>query len=185
MTTERDIGAEARRIDAVYRKKAAAEISAADSLVGASLTVHGRGDVLADVLLVKGAPGQADVASGKTLAGEDGVAIGKALDALDVPKARYAFCSRVGAGATDDGVSRVRMLVEAIDPLTVVLLDAEAASDFAQAYGTKPIGVGVAHRIAGRTVVATDGFEESLGDEQRKRLVWNQLQALRRETGAP
>lgn len=170
---------EAARLDAVYRAKARAEVAAAEALVPGGV-VRGQGNVLAEVLLVKGEPGPGDLAAGRALAGEDGAAIGKALDALALPKERFAFCTRVGETGSPERIRRVRQLVEAIDPRVVVLLDAGAAEDFGAAYGQPAPTVGVVASVLGRAVLALDGFEASLADEPRKRRVWRQLRALDR-----
>lgn len=164
----------AARLDALYRAKARAEVAEAEKAARPVGGVRGRGDVLADVLLIKGAPGPEDLKAKRALAGEDGPAIGKALDALGLPKARYALC----AAADGDAAARVRLLTEAIDPRTVVLLDPQAADVFAAAFGIQAPSPGVLTRVLGRAVVACEGFEASLGDEAAKRRVWRQLQAL-------
>ena len=173
-----DTAPEARRLDELLRAKARAEIAAAEELVSGKGVVRGQGDPLADVLLVKGSPGPGDLKSGRALAGEDGVAAGKALDALGVPKSRYALCTRVGTAAEADRLARVQLLVEAVDPRTVVLLDAGAAEDFAAAFGVETPPSGVVGFVSGRTVLAVDGLEASLADAALKRRVWQQLQAL-------
>lgn len=179
-----------QRLDDLYRAKARAEVVAAEKLASGADVVRGQGDLLADVLLVKGEPGPHDLASKRALAGEDGSAIGRALDALGLSPARYAVCTRVGA-AGRKRLARLRLLTEAIDPRFVLLLDSGAAEDFGSAYGVEPPAVGTLVRILGRDVLAVDDFEASLADEQRKRRAWTQLKALtddrvrEREMGAP
>lgn len=169
-----------QQLDRQYRAKARAEVEAAEKLAKGAGVVRGQGDLLADVLLVKGEPGAEDRAKKRALAGPDGPAIGRALDALGVSGARYAVCTRVGA-AGRARLTRLRLLTEAIDPRVVVLLDAEAAEDFAAAFGLEAPAPGVITRMLGRDVLAVDGFEASLTDAARKRRVWGQLQALRRQ----
>jgi hypothetical protein len=172
-----DTGSDARRIETLYREKAAAEIAMAEKLVPGAALVRGQGDALADVLLVKGEPGSGDLKKRRALAGDDGAAIGKALDALGLAPARYAVCTRIGT-AKSKRLARLRLLAEAIDPRTVVLLDREASEDFAAAFGVEMPVPGQLVRVLGRDVVAVDGFEAALADEARKRLVWAQLRAL-------
>jgi len=167
-----------QRLDDLYRAKARAEVAAAEKLVTGADVVRGQGDLLADVLLVKGEPGPGDLVKKRALAGEDGSAIGRALDALGVSTARYAVCTRVGA-AGRKRLARLRLLTEAIDPRVVVLLDAGAAEDFAVAYGVEPPPAGTLTQVLGRLVLAVDGFEASLQDEAHKRRVWTQLRALK------
>ncbi|MHB8761080.1 MAG: hypothetical protein ACYC6J_01615 [Coriobacteriia bacterium] len=178
MSEIRESAAEAARIDGLYRRKALAEIAEAEAEVPAADGVRGQGDVLADVLLIKGAPGPDDVRTGRALSGEDGRAIGKALDALGLPSQRYAFCSK-STGPKVRAARRVRLFVEAVDPRIVVLLDTVAVSDFAAAFGVSRPPAGMRVRVGGRVVLALDDFAASLGDDDAKRRVWHQLQALR------
>lgn len=173
--------AEAARLHELYRAKARAEIAEAEKVARATGAVRGQGDVLAEVLLVKGEPGPADIGAKRTLAGDDGPAVGKALDALGLPKSRYAFCT-AATGSRDAALRRVRLLVEALDPRTIVALDGVAARDLAEAYGMRQPRFGERATLGGRKWVAVDGFEASLGDEAAKRNVWRQLQALANET---
>jgi len=183
MTEPADTSAEAARIDALYRAKARAEVAAAEALLPGATVVRGQGDLLADVLLVKGDPGPGDTAKKRALAGDDGVAIGRALDALGVSSARFALCTRVGRPGTQR-IERLRLMTEAIDPRAVVLLDGEAAEDFARAFACPSFVPGEVVRVLGREVVALDGFEASLADESRKRRVWRQLKVLERSPTA-
>lgn len=178
MSAQADTDARLRRLDTLYRAKARAEVDAAERLVPGKDLVRGQGDVLADVLLVKGEPGPGDLAKKRALAGEDGAAIGRALDALGVSSRRFAVCTRIGA-AGPKRMARLQLLAEAVDPRIVVLLDEAAAQDFAAAYSAERPEPGVPVRILGRTVIALDGFEQSLADESHKRRVWAQLRALR------
>lgn len=180
MTDGPDIAERARYLDSLYREKAVAEIAAAERLTEGKGAVRGQGDPLAEVLLVKGEPGPGDRSAGRALAGDDGAAIGKALDALGLSKSRFAFCTRTGP-AESDRIGRVRLLVEAVDPRQIVLLDGDASVDFAAAYGVNVPGAGTRVRVRGRAVVAVDAFEASLNDEAAKRRSWKQLQALAAE----
>jgi hypothetical protein len=180
MSKQVDTAAEAQRLDGLYRAKARAEIAAAEALVTGARAVRGQGDVLAEVLLLKGEPGAEDRKSGRALSGSDGVAIGKALDALGLPKSRYAFCTRPGKASASDRHARLRMLLESLDPETLIALDTVAAADLAAAYGAEPLVPGVLGRVGGRPTLAVEDFEAALSDEARKRRVWGQLRALAR-----
>lgn len=172
-----DTAAEVVRLDEVCRAKAREEIALAEQAARATGGVKGQGDVLAEVLLVKGKPGAGDLRAKKSLSGDDGVAIGKALDALGLPKERFAFCT-AASGARAAQLRRVRLLVEAVDPVVVVLLDPTAARDFAEAFNSPVPTAGSVVRLMGRRVLALDDFEASLADEAAKRRVWKQLRAL-------
>lgn len=169
---------DALRIDTLYREKVRAEIAEAEALVPGDPAVRSQGDELADVLLAKGEPGAGERAHGRALAGEDGVAIGKALDALGLPEARFAVCTRVGAAGRDARVRRLRLLVETVDPAVIIALDTVAAEDVAAALGAARLSAGKPVRVQGRTVLALDDFEGSLGDEGRKRQAWKALKSL-------
>ncbi len=169
-------------IDALYRDKAAYEIAEAERALP-SLRVRGTGDALADVLIIKGEPGADDIASGTALAGADGGAIHKALDALSLPSRRYALCSRGPDADESARAAWLRSVAEAVDPRVIIALDADAGADLAAAFGVETPPFGQVTRVLGRDVLVVDGLEESLADESRKRRVWAQLRSLsRRDT---
>lgn len=167
------------RLGRLYRDKARAEIADAEGPAGVGEIVHSAGDELADVMLLKGEPGSADIEASRVLAGPDGEAADKALDALGLSVARFAACTRAGDSDREPPQDRLRMLVEAVDPRVIVALDPVAASDLAAAYGVEVPRAGRLVRMGGRDVVALDGLEASLGDEGLKRRVWLQFQALK------
>jgi len=119
--------------DQLFREKVGFEIASADALVSGQPLVQSRGEVLACVLLVKGTPGPHDVAVGSVLAGPDGVAITKALDALDLSRLRYAVCSRTGTADITQRTNRLHLIIAAIDPAVVIALDETAAQDVSAA----------------------------------------------------
>ncbi|MDO8879440.1 MAG: hypothetical protein Q7W44_01350 [Coriobacteriia bacterium] len=165
-------------LDQVFRDKAAAEIASAENLIPGDSIVRASGDELADVVLLKGESGPADVEHLRALAGADGEAADKALDALGMPQGRFRVCTRVGDADVAARLERLRLIIEAVDPRTVVALDPAAASDIAQAYGAPALTPGVPTTVGGRRVLALDGLEASLADATLKRRVWRQLQAL-------
>ena len=178
MSGSHDISAESARLDHMFREKARAEITLAELAGGKTSAVRARGDELAEVLLLKGEPGPGDLEGGYALAGADGGAADKALDALGLPAARFALCTRVAGIGSDERVARIRMLVEAVDPSVLIALDPLAAQDFADAVGVEPLIAGALATWRGRTVLAIDGLEASLSDDDLKRRVWRQLKAL-------
>lgn len=180
-----DTSARALQIDARLRAKARAEIAEAGSHDASQALLPGRGDVLADVVLIKGEAGEADFEANAVLAGADGAAIGKALDALGLPSSRYALVSRGPGLAPDARMRRLRLLIEALDPRIILLLDRAAADDLAEAYGLDAIVTGTLVSVRGRRAVATEDFAASLDDERAKRRAWRDLQALKNATGAP
>ena len=169
----------AEAYDRLFRAKARAELEQADALARGSSRVSWSGDEIATVALVKGTPGEADTRAGHALAGPDGEAAHKALDALGLAPERFAICSRVGKAGAAARAKRLRLAIEAVDPRIVVALDGEAAADLAAAFGLDSLGFGTPVSVGGRRFLAVDGLEASLADEKRKRLVWRQLKTLK------
>jgi hypothetical protein len=172
------------RLARLYRDKARAEITDAEGLAGAGEMVRPAGDELADVMLLKGEPGPEDIEASRVLAGADGEAADKALDALGLSPARFAACTRASDSGGEPRSDRLRLLVEAVDPRVIVALDPVAAADLAAAYEVEVPPAGRLARMNGRDVVALDGLQASLGDEALKRRVWRQLQALKTTAAA-
>jgi hypothetical protein len=171
----------AEELQALYEAKASAELTAADGLVPGSEAVRCDGYVLARTMLVKGRAGDEDVRSGRALAGRDGSAAEKALEALEIdPGSVFATISRSGDEADEGRLGRLALQIEAVDPERVIALDAEAAEDVASVAELDglPFGEPVAWR--GRTLLAVDGLERSLGSEEAKLEVWRQFKGLAR-----
>ncbi|MBN2405620.1 MAG: hypothetical protein JXE06_08570 [Coriobacteriia bacterium] len=156
-------------------RKTAAESSTA--LPGMRVAAYGSAP--AEVVLLKGEAGAADLSAGRVLAGEDAEAAHKALSALGWDASVFAICSRQPDGALSP--DSIKLMVEAVDPDLVVALDDVAAVDLAEAFGLNGLGFGKPERVAGRVILAVDGLEASLSDEKRKRRVWSQLKSIRRE----
>lgn len=162
-----------------FAEKARAELAAADALVPGSDLVAWSGALLAQVVLVKGLPGPAEVAGGAALSGPDGEAADKALIALGWPEGSwFATVSRPEPDADAGSIaSRLRLQLEAVDPLVIVALDDVAADDVAAAFDLpQPPAPGRPALFRGRRFVAVRDFEHSLGDPQGKRAAWRQLQ---------
>ena len=167
-------------LQAMYEEKARAEIEWADSLVPGSGSVAGSGDVLGRTLLVKGRPGPEDLARGKALAGADGEAARKALDALGVDTSSvFGICSRPVEDAAPDRLQeRLAFQIEAVDPALIIALDEDAAVDVVSIAGLERPAYGDLVEWRGRRIVAIEGLEASLADEARKRRVWSQFKAI-------
>jgi hypothetical protein len=161
-----------------FGAKVMAEVAAADALAPGSDAVPTRGNPLARVLVLKGLPGPAEASGGAAVSGADGEAIAKALAALGYrdDDAFFALTRPEPSASVGSRVARVGALVEAVDPLVVVALDAEASQDVSEAVG-EPVAPGAPREVMGRRYVAADGLEASLGDVRRKGKVWRQLQA--------
>lgn len=162
-----------------FAAKARAEIADADRLLARTIRVKGAGDPLARVLLVKGRPGPEDIAARKALAGADGEAAAKALEALGRDTSSvWATCSRPMTSEAEAVTRRLELIVEAVDPELVLALDRQAADDVAAALHLAHIAFGVPMGARGRVIGAVDGLEASLGDAAAKGRVWRQMRAV-------
>jgi len=168
----------AGRMADLVAAKAAAELAAAEELVHGD--VPGRGDVPADVLLLKGVPGADDTAAGGAMAGADGEAADKALVALHREGSVYRSLTRPDGSWDSSHARRLRLLIESVDPDLIIALDSCAATDCAGVLDIAALAPGAPVRAGGRYVLAVDGLEASLGDPARKRRVWNQLKKAAR-----
>jgi hypothetical protein len=175
----------ATELETIYAAKALAELAAADRVAPGSDSVKWSGDLFAEVVLVKGEPGPAEVSGGVALSGPDGVAARKALEALGFePDSVFATVARPEAGI-DSALLRERLVmqIEAVDPTVIVALDESAATEVGAAFSLGALPYGTPVRAGGRLFVAVEGLEASLVDEQLKQRVWKQMQAI--ETRPP
>lgn len=169
--------AEVERLRALYGARVRLELDLTEDREPAA-RVRWSGDPLARVVFVKGVPSAADVEAGRAFAGADGDAARKAAAALGLDAGGVLFtCSRP-AGDERSSAARLVAQIEAADPDVVIAADAAAAEDVATALGAGRLVAGVPISALGRSVVAVDGFEESLGDEDRKRLIWSQMRSV-------
>lgn len=168
---------DAARIRRLHEERAKAELAAATAHAPGSDVVPVGGDLLAEVALVKGRPGPAEASGGRAISGADGEAAAKALEALGWDPAKtFGTLSRPDPSLhADTRAARLRAQIEAVDPLLVVALDAEAAEDLAAAFGLPELGFGTEVAAAGRRLLAVDGLEASLGDPKAKQRVWRQF----------
>ncbi len=173
--------ASGEELRALYEAKASAELDLANARAPGADVVPASGDLLAQVALVKGLPGPAEAAGGPALSGPDGAAADSALAELGYdPSAAFRILSRPEPGlGSAERVARLRYAVEAVDPSVVIALDAQAAEDVWAAFGMGRVAFGRSVRAKGRTLVALDGLEASLGDQVRKKRIWKQMQAIR------
>lgn len=168
------------RLSALYAAKVRAELAEADGLAPDAAAVEPSGDPTCRVMLVKGVPGRADRAAGRALSGPDGEAATKAFEALDLGSAYFATCCRPASGErSPGGLERLALQIEAVDPAVIVALDAPAAEDVAAVLGLEELPFGVVAAVRGRRVLAVEGLEASLGDDNAKARVWRQLRTLR------
>jgi hypothetical protein len=166
--------------------KVRAELAAADDPLGGSGRIAWSGSMFPAVALVKGEPGDGDRVAGSALAGPDGDAARKALDALGAAGEVWSTVSRPAPDLEPDVVAaRLRAQLLAVDPTIVVALDAVAAADLAAGFGLPALAFGVPVVAQGMTLLAVDGLEASLGDEDRKREVWQHFRGLNRPAVHP
>lgn len=180
-----DVTAEAARLRALYEAKAVAELDEADPSP-ASSSVRWSGSPLARTAFVKGSPSPDERAGGTAFSGGDGRAAEKAAAALGLDGGLFFTCSRPDPAMDPrQRAERLATQLEAVDPATVIATDAEAAEDLAAAFGLADLPFGQPARSLGRTLLAVDGLEASLGDEARKRRVWAQMRTLSAGATAP
>ncbi len=172
--------ASAHELEAAFVAKAEEELRYADGVAEGGEAVPWSGDVFAEVFLVKGDPGPAEVAGGPALSGPDGQAARKALEALGFdPASVFASVARPEPDLEREALyARLRIQVETVDPYTVVALDRVAAEFVCAAFGLRAFRPGRPAHAHGRVFVAVDGLEESLADAGLKQRVWRQLKTL-------
>lgn len=182
MSDSRDVSPiRASEIRRLYERKVADELAKADAIVPGSDLIHWRGDLLATVAVLKGAPGPSEACGGAAVSGADGTAAVAGLEALGHdPSAIFYALTRPVDGSRGDLVLRVRLLVEAIDAPLVLALDPLAASDIAEAFALAPLRPGETVQSGGRSFVALDGLEAALADDTAKKRVWRQMSAAKR-----
>lgn len=173
--TALELGAAALR--SLHEARVSAELAAADARLPGSDATPSTGARFATIAVVKGLPGPAEASGKPAMSGADGEAARKALGALGWDADSVFFIlSRPGVDSDPDSrAARLRLQIEAVDPETVLAVDAEAAADVMAALGCERFGFGEVVRAAGRRVIACDGLEASLGDPGRKKRVWTQL----------
>lgn len=183
-----------RALAALYLERARRE---AGELARAGFLLAG--SAFADVLLVKGEPGPAELAGGDLLSGPDGAALRAALARLGYPDDAWGACSSFAGtpsgdpadgvpGAPAEGVvggfrpaapADVAWAVEVFDPELVVALDAPAARALQDAWGLEaPLVEGSPAVVRGRRVLALGGFEASLSDAHAKQVMWARLKLV-------
>ncbi|PKQ20220.1 MAG: hypothetical protein CVT66_05945 [Actinobacteria bacterium HGW-Actinobacteria-6] len=174
------------RSEELAEAKVRAELASADELLGESGCIAWSGSVFPAVALVKGEPGEGERAGGIALAGPDGDAARKALDALGALGEVWSSVSRPASALEPDVIAaRLRMQLLAVDPAVVVALDVVAAADVAAAFRLSALAFGEPVAVQGVTLLAVNGLEASLGDEDRKREVWQQFRGLARPADHP
>lgn len=180
MVRQRSVAADrTEAVPAIFVAKARAELARADAFVPGAGDIASVGGPFAGVALVKGEPGEQDRTSGRALGGEDRDAAAKALAALGYDGPIFATISRPVHGAEADAVAkRLRLQVEAVEAEVVIALDAVAALDVAAAFGLEALEFGMPVAVPGRRLLAVDGLEASLTDDERKRRVWEQFKTL-------
>lgn len=161
-----------------YIKRLEAELEDLRS-TGVSLV----GSVPAPVCLVKGAANESELSGVEPFSGMDGEALSKSLNALGYPE--NAWTGLMTQYIPGDGSAQnlpaelVRLALEVIDAATIVLCDDQAAESFQAAFGLddKP-APGQLQYVLGRRVLALGGFEEALGSQEAKQVMWFRLKQL-------
>ncbi|MDA3936040.1 MAG: hypothetical protein PF636_04130 [Actinomycetota bacterium] len=165
-----------------FAVKARTELVAAQRRASLCGEVASHGPLDAQTVVFKGQAGPAETAGGSAMSGPDGEASLAALKQLgwDSDRVFFAWAPICREHHVELRASRIRGIVEAIDPELVVALDADAAAEVATAFGLSDRNFGHAYESRGRVLIAVDGLEASLADDTRKLRVWNQFKAVRR-----
>ena len=136
------------------------------------------GDPFAQAVVVLGQPGD----RGEGLLGDPAViAVAKALVAMGYRK-KSLFVIGIGDGAPeaaelDRRKATLRPLIELVDPISVISVDALASDAVRSAFGLSRNARGHVRKL-GRSIVLFDDFGAALGDENEKREAWHQLKHL-------
>lgn len=166
-----------------YRTKTRTEL---EGLVARGVVMAG--NAFSPVLLLKGTPTPDELNGAALLAGEDGRALRAALQALG-----YAPEEWVGLAAwsRDGGVLSAALLREAVcalDPDTIVVCDADAASLVREAYAAELASLesfeeamladGLVVQVAGMRAISLGGFAAALSSPSDKQVMWRRLKRV-------
>lgn len=128
------------------------------------------------------------VASSKSLSKEACEAFVKSLVRLGYSCERIAFVTCTPKGAEQPaaesapvalGASELYTIVEGLDPLSMIVADAEAAALLTQAY-REQLTPDTYTRLLGRPCVVLASFERALADPAKKQIAWSLLKQLPR-----
>jgi hypothetical protein len=144
------------------------------------------GDILAELLLIKGVAGRAERRGEAPFFGEDGEALEKALRALGWPEDCWCGILLAPPSLQSLRPEGLRLLCETVDPRVIVALDEVARCALIEAFApvepklSATLAPGGQTLVLGRRLISVDGFEEALiagaeGDASAKQRVWAQL----------
>jgi hypothetical protein len=170
---------------AAYEAKALAELADADALLGLRPGA-GRGPrawngpVLGPRIAFVVAAPAAGAGSGGMLDEAAADAASKAADALGAgPAGAFTIASRpAGKGSATARARRLRLAIEAVDPLVVIALDTDAAADVAAAFDLDGLPVGRPVSGAGRVLGSAGDFADSLADAAAKARAWSAMKGI-------
>jgi hypothetical protein len=166
---------------AAYEAKARAELADAGALVKAppgSWTGHVIKPRIAFLIARAGA------ATASVLPDRVAEAAAKAAEALGAGGETFAISTRPVPDAPEgENARRLRLALEAVDPLVAIALDAASAADLAAAFGLPDLPPGRPVRAFGRTVGAVGDFAASLDDDALKASSWTAMKAIARAAG--
>lgn len=124
-----------------------------------------------------GAPTSALLVLSETASSETArAALEKSAASLDFGDAPVAWAI-IEAGGTRLGAEDVRTIMEGLDPVAAVALDAFAGELLSAAYRT-PVDLDGKTRLLGRTVVVFEDFESLMDKPEDKQKAWALLKKL-------
>lgn len=166
-----------------YDAKARAELAAADAAIEAPPGSWAGTIVGPRIAFVVG---EMRGAGAKAALLDDRVAdaVSKAADALGAGGEVFTIASRVASSASPEArAHRLRLAIEAVDPIAVIALDGHGADDTSAAFGLSELRAGHPVRVAGRTIGTVGDFTASLDDPDAKAKAWIGMKAIASAAG--
>lgn len=103
-------------------------------------------------------------------------AVEKSMAALGYGENACAHIA-VKVDGSELGAADVHNVIEAIDPLAIVVCDEEAAQVVSHAY-RRPVELDASTRVLGRTVIAFRDLERMMGSAKEKQRAWALLKKI-------
>jgi hypothetical protein len=166
-------------LQAAFDAKTRAELADADALIGAGESGHSGVVIGPRIAFVVARPASAVAGEGRgVLTARVADAAAKAAEALGAAGDTFEIASRPVHGAPAEArARRLRLALEAVDPLVVIALDGEAASDLADAFGLDGLRRQSPVRVCGRAIGFAGEFAASLDDTTEKARAWSAMKA--------
>ena len=137
------------------------------------------GNAFSPLLFCKGRPGAAERSGQEPFSGPDGKALRASLVALGYAPEHWAGLATWATDGTALDTELLLCAVLALDPATLVACDDEAAQALCGAFVTNALEVpGQVVAVCGMRMLGLGGFEDALGDDRSKQLMWARLKLI-------